>query len=199
MYPLFESIQIKNGEILNPSYHQERFRNSYLQYFNSEPLYKLLENVIIPKNYRKGIVKLRIKYDATVKFSEFGHYTKKNIRTLRLVDGKNVNYVHKFSDRKALDQLWSLRNDCDDVLIIKDGFITDTWYANIVFFDGSQWITPNTYLLNGTCRSRLIQKGMIKEIEVRPSNLKDFTGFKIINAMMDFEDQKLLDIANIIM
>jgi 4-amino-4-deoxychorismate lyase len=85
----------------------------------------------------------------------------------------------------------------DDILIIKNGFITDTSFSNIAFFDGTQWFTPFTYLLNGTQRQHLLRQGAIVETEITPSDLKQFRYAKLINAMLDLETSPLIDIQNI--
>jgi 4-amino-4-deoxychorismate lyase len=82
----------------------------------------------------------------------------------------------------------------DEILIIKNGFVTDTSFSNIVFFDGIKWITPSTYLLNGTQRQQLLQQGAIIEEEIRPSDLKHFRFAKLINAMLDLETSPSIDI-----
>jgi len=85
-----------------------------------------------------------------------------------------------------LIELWNQRQNFDDVLIVKQGYITDTSYSNIVFWDGEKWITPETFLLPGTQRSRLIQEGLIFPAEVKPADIKYFSHAKLINAMLDF-------------
>ena len=58
------------------------------------------------------------------------------------------------------------KGDCDDILIIRNGLITDMSYANVAFFDGTQWLTPRIPLLAGTCRERLLETGPIREADI---------------------------------
>ena len=71
-----------------------------------------------------------------------------------------MNYDLKYFDRKIFDDL-KKNIKADDILIIKNGFITDTSIANILFFDGKKWITPKKPLLKGTVRERLLRMKLI--------------------------------------
>ena len=82
---------------------------------------------------------------------------------------------------------------------MKNGFITDTTFSNIVFYDGMQWITPDTYLLNGTQRQRLLREGRIVSREVRVGDLSRFITAKPINSMLDFDTTPEISIAAITM
>jgi 4-amino-4-deoxychorismate lyase len=80
------------------------------------------------------------------------------IESLKLVEDNTISYRHKYSDRSHLLELMNMRGDCDDILIVKDGYITDTSFSNIVFFDGDKWVTPARPLLRGTMRESLLTK-----------------------------------------
>ena len=73
----------------------------------------------------------------------------------------------------------------DEVIIVKDGYITDTSYTNLCFFDGTTWFTPDTPLLPGTMRQRLLDQGIIKEKSIPLSDLNKYQSISLINAMMD--------------
>ena len=55
MYPLFESLCIQNGKILNSKWHEKRFRMAYLKYFGKSAYFNLLDEINIPKEFKKGI------------------------------------------------------------------------------------------------------------------------------------------------
>ncbi len=42
----------------------------------------------------------------------------------------------------------------DEVIVEKDGYLTDTTIANIAFFDGKRWITPKIHYLEGLLERR---------------------------------------------
>ena len=79
--------------------------------------------------------------------------------------------------------------ECDDILIVKNGRITDTSYANIVVRGSDNtWYTPSTYLLNGTRRQSLLDRGIIKEREITPASLRKFRELHLINSMINIAD-----------
>ncbi|MEG0647308.1 MAG: aminotransferase class IV, partial [Bacteroides sp.] len=98
-----------------------------------------------------------------------------------------INYTYKSTDREALNQLYEQRNTKDDVLIIKNGYITDTSIANVALFDGTHWFTPKHPLLKGTQRAQLLQKGIIQEKEIMLEELFSFSQMTIFNAMIPFQ------------
>jgi 4-amino-4-deoxychorismate lyase len=69
--------------------------------------------------------------------------------------------------------------------------ITDASYANLVFFDGATWITPTSYLLNGTMRQILINQQKIKPAQITLSDITNFEKVKLINSMLGFEGPEI--------
>ena len=193
MYPLFESLCVQDGIILNTQWHEDRFQKAYLQNFGHLNSFDLLEGLNIPLKFNRGKVKLRIRYNHRHRDFHFEHYKIKEIKSLRLVYTEELNYSHKYSRRENLESLFDLREDCDEVLIIKKGRITDSSYSNVVFFDGQDWWTPKDPLLAGTCRARLLNQGIIKQSFLKVRDLKNFEGLKLINAMRDM-DQPMIPI-----
>jgi 4-amino-4-deoxychorismate lyase len=82
-------------------------------------------------------------------------------------------------------------------LIVKNGFITDTSSANILFYDGRDWVTPSTPLLMGTCREKLLRGGKIREENIKRDDIYKFKHFRLINAMIG-ENLLPIPIINII-
>ena len=76
--------------------------------------------------------------------------------------------------------------------------VTDSSYANVVFRDiNGNWVTPLTYLLPGTRRASLLQRGLIKETIITYMDLNKYVEVKLINAMIGFEDTEGIPVANI--
>lgn len=196
-FPLFETVCVKNGLIENAKYHENRFNTAYNTYFKKQASYTLFEGIEVPSTFTNGIVKLRISYGEHAKEWKLSNYNKQPIKTLQLVEHKNLEYNLKLEDRSQLHSLHLKRNLCDDVLILKNGFVTDTSYCNIIFYDGKDWYTPETYLLNGTCRQRLIDLDLVKTASITLKNLHSYIGFQIINAMLDFCETEINPISNI--
>lgn len=141
----------------------------------------MLESIKVPDTLTH---KVRIVYDATTYSISTEPYTIRPVNTLKLVVDNNIVYDHKYEDRKAINTLFSRRIDCDDILIVKNGVITDTSYSNIVFRKGDKWFTPSTFLLNGTMRQYLLNQRVISELPITPANITQFSHFKLINAML---------------
>jgi 4-amino-4-deoxychorismate lyase len=160
-------------------------------YFNLESFLKRLDK---PST---GLYKCRITYDEHSKEVEFLPYQFKVIRNLRVVEHDRINYEFKYADRKTIDKLFELRKDCDDIIIVKQGFVTDSSFSNIVFKSGKRWITPWSALLKGTQRQKLLTENKIKEEDVRVEDIRSFQCCKLINALMEF-DAPEIDVSNIV-
>ena len=75
----------------------------------------------------------------------------------------------------------------DEVIIEKEGYLTDITIANIAFYDGEQWFTPENPLLKGTMRAKLIDEGFLHKREIRKKDLDNYTQVALINAMIGFK------------
>ncbi len=200
MFPLFETLCVKDGKVLHEAFHVKRFRASYRTHFGSEPPYDLLEGLRFSEaSFEKGhLYRLRIDYGREGRSVQLRPYVKKPVCSLRLLTDNAISYHLKYSDRRALERLFALRASCDDVLIVKNGRITDTTFCNIAFFDGSRWLTPSAPLLRGTARQRLLEEGILFEAEIRPKDLALFSVWKVFNALRSFEEAETLPIDRIV-
>ncbi len=197
MFRLLETIKIRNRQILNLKYHNERMNRSGKELFGSTDIISLNDIVSIPDYLTDEVYKCRIIYNPDIESIEFERYTKKKIQTLKLVECNDIEYSHKFANRSALNELKKRKGIYDEILIVKNGFITDTTFSNIIFFDGRDWITPSTPLLKGTKREQLINEGKIREAQIRLKDLQNFQSGKLINAMLDFDNSESIDIKSI--
>jgi 4-amino-4-deoxychorismate lyase len=197
MYLLVETIRIQNGTPENLEWHQQRYERSYRTLFGKNPQIVLKNAIKIPPEYRKGVVKCRFLYTADTAATEFRSYYRLKVNSLKLAEDNSIEYSHKFTDRTSINNLLKNKRDCDDILIVKNGLITDTSIANIVFFDGSGWITPAEPLLRGTARERLLSEGKISAEHITERDLMQFTHFKLINAMLEFDEQDMILISGI--
>jgi 4-amino-4-deoxychorismate lyase len=159
--------------------------NSSLQ-FDPEALF---EKESLKNSNLKGLFKFRLLYNEHRYKTEFVPYSLPHIRLLKPVFADDIIYNCKFSDRSKLNILSSQKGRAHDVLIIKNGLVTDTSFANIIFYDGNEWITPDTPLLRGTQREYLLRKGLIREVPVRYHDIQYFKEARIINAMIRMEDR----------
>lgn len=196
MYQLFETIKIIGGEPRNLSLHEERMNRSRHKLFGNSDLLNLAEYITVPDNAKEGLVRCRVTFGTSVNSVEFFPYIPAGIRTLKIVEAGTLVYDHKYLDRSRLNALID-KSAADDILIIKNGCVTDASFANIVFTDGNRWITSDTPLLYGTMRELLIREGIIESDRIKIGDLALFTHFRLINAMLGF-DTPLLPVSNII-
>ncbi len=175
-----ETIKILDGVALHLEYHQERL-NTALQTSNRYNLYTLINP---PTN---ALYRCRILYDAVEIEIEYLPYTKHYIHTLKLVLSDAIIYDKKYVNRDEINRLFMQKEQCDDILIIKKGLVSDTSIANIAFYDGKLWFTPKAALLKGTCRTRLLLEGKIIEKEIRVEDIKKYKKIALMNAMIDFD------------
>jgi 4-amino-4-deoxychorismate lyase len=156
-----------------------------------------LDELIVPKDCENGLFKCRIIYSESLQSVEFLPYTLPKISSLKLVVNNQIDYSLKFADRSEIQKMFGKRGLADDVLIVKNGWITDTSFANILFFDGKRWLTPEKPLLKGTQRENLLRQGLIFQADISPANLPDFSKARLINAMIRFEDEIDVEIGRI--
>lgn len=200
MCRFIETIKIQNHKACNPGYHQERIDRTFWEFFGSDRQVPVLDEILVIPDELSGsdnVYKCRIVYSYEIEEITFQPYEEKQINSLKLVNGDQVSYSYKYADRENLIHLLKQRGDCDDVLIVKNGLITDTSYCNILFFNGRNWVTPETPLLRGTKREQLIRGKKIDTALVRPQDLIYFSHFMLINAMLDFDPDRMKPVSGI--
>ncbi|MGM0444640.1 MAG: aminotransferase class IV [Fibrobacterota bacterium] len=185
MYPLIESIRVEAGRAHLIELHQERMDRSMAQQNAAAPnLQKILQKTTLPAT---GLHKLRILYDETLHDITCTPYRQKPIRSLRAVQDNHISYTLKYADRSELNRLFAQRGPCDDILIIRNGYCTDSSYCTVCVWDGKHWFTPNTPLLPGVMRCSLIEQGIVTPVKITPADLKHFSHLRCINAMRPLE------------
>jgi 4-amino-4-deoxychorismate lyase len=191
-----ETIKFKDGVFYRLKFHQERVNKVFETFYpDAEPI-KLLDifnQILIPS---VGLFKCRIVYDTKAYQPEFTPYIRREINSLKVVEMNLESKPYKSEDRTAYNQAFAQRDDCDDVLISRNGILTDSSYTNVAFFDGTNWYTPKTPLIYGVNRAELLEAGRLIEKEIKVDDLKHFQHIVLFNAMIEFEEI-LLDIARI--
>lgn len=183
-----ETIAIIDGKLINREGHIGRMRKTAAHFGFATPKFPDSE-LNVPENLRTGLIKCRFLYNSTVSNITFEPYTPKKIDSLIAVEtyGK-LDYSFKYADRKALQLHAANSKGFDEVIFLNNGFITDTSFTNIVLRRGDEYITPETYLLNGTQREYLLKTGQIKESSIHISTLSDYDELILINAMLDLNN-----------
>lgn len=198
MCQLVETIKCKDGKLENLRFHQARFDLARKQLFGNDQRIPLREIIEIPAKFRKGLFRCRVVYSSEIEKIEFHSHEFRKIESLKLVEDNSIDYRLKFTDRKRLNELFEKRGDCDDIIIVKKDCITDSFVANVVFFDGKTWWTPDTPLLHGTRRARLIDEGKIKICRITTKDLPRFEKAGLINAMQDLSEMPVIKIESIV-
>lgn len=191
-----ESLKVIGGEFANIELHQKRI-NLTSNIFSI--IRKLnLKDINIPKSNTNSIQKCRIIYSNNDSLISFSDYSRKKIESLKLVFNDSIDYGFKFKDRERINELYDKRVDCSDIIIVKNGLITDTSFTNLVFFDGKDYYTPSSFLLNGTMRQKLLIDKKIKEKKIGYNDIKDYKTVFLINCMNSIEDNLSISIENIL-
>jgi len=178
-----ETIKAVDGEIYNLSYHQKRYENvlNSLGILACKNLNSFLNP---PKN---GLYRCRLVYTQESIEVSYHPYTKRSVKTLKLVYDDSIKYDKKYADRTKINTLFAQKEAADDILIIKNNLLSDTSIANIAFYDGKIWLTPKQPLLKGTTRARLLESSKIFEQDIAVKDLPKYTKVALLNAMIDFD------------
>lgn len=191
-----ETIKVLNGRFCNLDLHIDRLQSTANHFYARYPKFDW-QNINIPDDMRKGLVKCRITYTSQIIAVEFEKYNLRKIASLALVFDNDIDYEYKSTDRSAFSRLMASKGNCDDILIVKNGLITDTSYSNVVFENKEGLYTPANPLLRGTKRSNLLNKGIIGEREITVQDMSDYSCLYLINAMIDLEDNIRIPLSNI--
>ncbi len=187
---LLETIKIENTKVFNLSYHQNRFDKSRKDLFQDSLPRDLSSLIQAPK---KGLFRCRILYNKTIQSIDYIPYTIKNIKTLKIIHS-DIDYEYKYANREKFYTLLDLAQNYDDILIEKNGFITDTSIANIAFYDGKDWFTPKSPLLAGCMRQKLLDEGFLKTKNIKKEDIAHYSQVALINAMIGFNIIKYIKI-----
>ncbi len=195
---LVETIKTDNGKLLNISFHNERLIKSLYEVFGIKKESNLESIITVPEFAQNGIYKCRIVYDDKNIETDFQPYNIRSVLSLKIVEDNEISYPYKFTDRENINKLFGLREQCDDILIIKKGMITDCSYANVILKDPEgNWITPSSYLLPGTRRASLLRNKEISEAEISYHDLYKYLEIKLINAMIGIDDTMGIPVSQI--
>ena len=178
----FETIKVIQGEIQNLSYHNKRLNYTIQQNFGIDADIDL-SNFVQQEDF--SLERCKVIYDTHIQKIQFFPLVPRKFHSFKIVE-TNITYNFKNVDREAIEALLSEKGRCDDIIMIKDGLITDTSIANIAIYDGKEWITPKTPLLKGTFRESLLEKQLLLEKDVKIKDIKDAPRIAVMNALIGF-------------
>lgn len=70
--------------------------------------------------------------------------------------------------------------------MVRDGLITDSYYANVALSNNGTWYTPEYPLLRGTMRTKLLSKGKLTVKNIATTELHTYDKVRLFNAMIPF-------------
>lgn len=197
MSRFIESIQVNKAELKNLEFHQERFERTRFEVLGLKNHPRLEQAIELPRGLEQGLFKCRVTYGEKIELIEYEPHQPPEVRSLKLVHSHNIDYGYKFADRNELKALYTQRKNCDDILVVKNNCLTDSFYANVIFWDGTGWVTPDTPLLPGTMRASLLRKGTIREDRITLEDLYRYQKIRLINAMNDLQNAPELPVESI--
>lgn len=184
---LVESIRIEFKQLQHVEYHNTRFNNARRVMFGIiDDAIDLEKKISISENISDDRYKCRITTNGKTIDYDITEYHQRETKRLKVIYCNSINYSIKTDNRDQLNSLYNQKGNCDDIIIVKNGLVTDSWATNILLFNGNEWITPKTPLLKGTMREYLIAQKTIKEEEVTIEDLTKYKKIKLVNAMIDF-------------
>jgi 4-amino-4-deoxychorismate lyase len=126
-----ETIRIDHGKACNLSRHNRRLNDTRAHFWpESTPLQ--LRDHLSSLGCEAGIVKARVVYgEKGIEDVSYSPYTMRHVHSLALIQADHIDYTYKSAGREPLNRLFALRDACDDILIVKQGLLTDTSIANI--------------------------------------------------------------------
>ena len=193
-----ETICLIDGTPRHLQWHQQRIENTFRYCMpHAEPFH--LETELTLYDFPiVGKFKCSIHYSTEIIEVTFSQYPPKKFQKLKLVEiPPGFDYHFKYADRKIMDELFSKKGDADDILMTRDGWITDTSIANIAFRKNDRWYTPSNPLLAGTTWKRLIQEEVLTPRPLHQSDIDQLDAFKIFNAMNDWKEMEEMECSGI--
>lgn len=180
-----ESIRFESGQFHLLELHQARLDRTFVAFYPGAVPHQL--TTLLPSFVADGKHKFRFLYDDSTFTIESAPYQARTITSVKLVTADHLDYGFKFADRSEINSLVQAAGT-DEIIMVKDGLITDASYANIACFDGATWWTPEQPLLAGVKRADLINKRKLTTRAIRPDELPTFKQICLINAMLDLGD-----------
>ena len=190
-----ETIRIQDGHVCHLSNHTDRMRRTADHFGFTAPTLPTDLSSLVPDELRTGTVRCRVLYDHTLREVTFTPYRRRQIERLFAVDADTTDYAFKYADRAPLARPQISLAETDELLFIRDGCLTDTSYTNLVLRRGHELVTPDTFLLDGTCRRRLLRTGRICTARIRLQDLATYDELLLINAMMPLHEAIRLPIS----
>ncbi|HON02666.1 MAG TPA: aminotransferase class IV [Paludibacteraceae bacterium] len=196
MYRFIESIKLLDGIFYRLKFHQKRMNICSELFYPNDDFIHLQSALTDSHPPQKGLFKCKITFESKILKIEYLPYKKKEINSLRIVHTEIESRPYKKEDRTDFNAAFDMRGNYDDVLLMKNGLLTDTSICNIALFDGFSWQTPTKPLIYGVNRANLLEEGKIFEKDIKLSDLQNYSAIRLFNALIEFGEIEL-NISNI--
>ncbi len=197
MYQFIETICYKNGLFERIDLHTNRLNRTRHHFFGNQIAINLFDHLKVPQDLINSTVKCTVTYSNEIEHISYSDYQMRAVNSLKLIDHNLIDYSFKYANREELGELYSKRGECDDILIVKDGFLTDSFYANLVLLRENRWYSMLNPLLLGTRLLSYVQESLVTPVLVSPDDLHLYSEARIINAMISIENSPIIPIQNI--
>jgi len=178
----FETMLFDGKEIRNLDLHNQRANKTIRENFKKDINLDLSTALVNPP---KEPSRIKIIYCDTIKKIEYHPIIQREWKSFKIIKS-DIEYPYKYLDRSNIDKLFEKRDNCDEIIIVKDGLLRDCSIANIALFYENEWITPKTPLLKGTMREYLLKNQIVLEKDVKIEHLKKATKIALLNAIVGF-------------
>ena len=195
---LLETIRWADGQFAHLERHQSRLDDSQKAVFGHQvsviDLQMTLAESMANYDFGKQVMKCRVIYGRKLERIEFVPYRKKTIVHLQCIYIDAHKELHKWEDRSCYQVLLAQKGNADEILIIRDGNVTDISYANVALYDGLTWWTPAQPFLKGVTLTRLLETGVLQPKFIHVNDLSEYQKIRIFNAMIPWESALDVDI-----
>ena len=196
MFQFIESIRVNNRKPENLHFHQFRMDRTFMHY-GKKPYVNLSDLFDSTYINSDNVIKWRIVYNLEEIIDiSYTNYSIKTIDSVALVDLRGQQYDFKFEERDWINTLLHAAGT-DEIIMCAEGVVKDASYANLVFFDGADWYTPEKPLLEGTRRAQLLLDKIIHPMDIRIPDLRKFEKVKFINALMSWDESPTILLSSI--
>ena len=107
-FPLFETLAIEHGNVLNIERHQQRYERSLQAFYGDKSavvfpnVFQLAEHIHVPAELcTEPLIRCRIDYNAE-QIQWYFPYTRKNYQTFKPIVCDHIDYGLKYADRALL-------------------------------------------------------------------------------------------------
>ena len=192
MSRFLESIRYEQGEFHNLDLHQNRVNNTIQHFFPGKTppdLKEYIQNLDLPEE-KEERYKFRLLYNQEISFSEFIEYKSKTPIKVKFIHLQGSNpYPYKYSNRQIFQEHLKKSDTQEELIFTLNGMVTDSSYSNLAFYNKEMgWVTPSTFLLNGTARQFWLNTHKLREVDIHFKDVMNFDKVMFLNAMLHWNE-----------